>query len=67
MEKDFVGLTYRTLSKAERDTLQTIKEQGQAFIAFIDGLGQSEANKLARIRAEEAVMWAVKHITSGAG
>lgn len=62
-EKDYVGLTYRALSQAERDMLQEIKERGQAFIAFLDGLGESNATEIARVRAEEAVMWAVKHVT----
>lgn len=62
-EKDYVGLTYRALSQAERDMLQEIKERGQAFIAFLDGLGESHATEIARVRAEEAVMWAVKHVT----
>ncbi|MEO3385348.1 hypothetical protein [Mesorhizobium sp. CAU 1741] len=66
-QRDFVGLSYRTLTSAERDTLQEIKERGQAFIAFIDGLGRSEAIDIARVRAEESVMWAVKHLTSAKG
>jgi hypothetical protein len=63
-QKDFVGLKYRALSSVERESLQEIKERGQAFIEFLAGLGQSESLDIARIRAEEAVMWAVKHITS---
>jgi hypothetical protein len=56
-------MTYRALSSKERDMMYGIKEKGQEFLDLCDGLGQSEELVLAKIRLEEAVMWAVKHIT----
>lgn len=55
---------YRVLSDAEKANMQTIKDQGLAFHDFIDGLGKSRELSLAKTKVEEAVMWAVKHITA---
>ena len=61
---DAVGLTYRALSKTERDQMFIIKERGKEFLDMIDQIGVSEELALAKIRLEEAVMWAVKHIST---
>lgn len=58
-----VGMTYRPLSVPERDQMYAVKEKGQEFLDVLDTLGASDDLILARIRLEEAVMWAVKHIT----
>jgi len=55
---------YRVLSEAEKANMQTIKDMGLAFHDFIDGLGKSREISLAKTKVEEAVMWAVKHITA---
>lgn len=40
------------------------KDQGLAFHDFVGSLGNSRELSLARTKIEEAVMWAVKHITA---
>ena len=55
---------YRVLSDAEKQQMQCIKDSGLAFHTMIDGIGQSRELSLAKTKIEEAVMWAVKHITN---
>lgn len=55
---------YRVLSEAEKANMQTIKDMGLAFHEFISGIGNSREISLAKTKVEEAVMWAVKHITA---
>lgn len=54
---------YRVLSDDEKAAMQAIKDDGLAFHEFLDSLGQSRELSLAKTKIEEAVMWAVKHIT----
>lgn len=54
---------YKVLNDAEKKAMQKIKDDGLHFHEFIDGLGQSRELALAKTKIEEAVMWAVKHIT----
>jgi hypothetical protein len=55
---------YRVLSDEEKAQMQAVKDQGLAFWEFIDGIGGSPELALAKTKIEEAVMWAVKHITA---
>ena len=55
---------YRVLSDAEKANMATIKDMGLAFHDFIAGMGNSRELSLAKTKVEEAVMWAVKHITA---
>lgn len=55
--------TYRVLTDEEKTTMQAIKDQGQAFHDLVEKVGQSRELSLAKTKIEEAVMWAVKHIT----
>lgn len=55
---------YRVLSDAEKANMQKIKDDGLAFHNLIDSLGQSRELSIAKTKVEEAVMWAVKHITA---
>lgn len=55
---------YRVLNEAEKANMATIKDMGLAFHDYIDGLGKSRELSLAKTKVEEAVMWAVKHITA---
>ncbi len=41
-----------------------IKDAGAAFLKLVDGIGPSREMSLAKTKIEEAVMWAVKHITA---
>ena len=54
---------YRVLSDDEKVQMKTIKDMGLALHDYIGSLGQSRELSLAKTKAEEAVMWAVKHIT----
>lgn len=55
--------TYRVLTDEEKATMQAIKDQGQAFHDLVEKVGLSRELSLAKTKIEEAVMWAVKHIT----
>lgn len=55
---------YRVLTDAEKANMQSIKDQGLAFHDFVGSLGNSRELSLAKTKIEEAVMWAVKHITA---
>lgn len=55
---------YRVLSDREKEQMQAIKDMGLTFHQAIDGIGSSREISLAKTKVEEAVMWAVKHITA---
>lgn len=54
---------YRVLSDAEKVSMTQIKDAGAAFHSMCDSLGSSRELSLAKTKIEEAVMWAVKHLT----
>jgi hypothetical protein len=54
---------YRVLSEAEKAAMQKLKDDGLAFHEYVHSLGQSRELSIAKTKIEEAVMWAVKHIT----
>lgn len=55
--------TYRVLSDEERALMVAIKDAGAAFLTLCDSAGASRELSLAKTKIEEAVMWAVKHVT----
>jgi hypothetical protein len=55
--------TYRTLSDLEKTQMKTIKDFGLDFVEYMDKLGSSRELSLAKTKMEEAVFWAVKHLT----
>lgn len=55
---------YRVLTDEEKAAMQRVKDDGLAFHTFLGTLGKSREISLAQTRVEEAVMWAVKHITA---
>lgn len=55
---------YRTLTQAEKDQMVAIKDAGAAFLQLVDGIGQSRELSIAKTNIEQAVMWAVKHVTA---
>lgn len=55
---------YRILSDEEKAAMQEIKDMGLAFHDRIAALGNSREASVAKTKVEEAVMWAVKHITA---
>jgi hypothetical protein len=54
---------YRVLSEFEKTQMQAIKDEGLKLHELISGVGKSRELSLALTKTEEAVMWAVKHIT----
>lgn len=54
---------YRVLTAAEKSAMQAIKDKGLELHNLIEGIGQSRELALAKTKTEEAVMWAVKHLT----
>ncbi len=54
---------YRVLSDAEKASMQAIKDEGLKFHELVSGIGTSREISIAKTKIEEAVMWAVKHIT----
>lgn len=55
--------TYRVLSDEEKAAMLCLKDLGAAFIVKCGEIGKSRELSLAITKAEEAVMWGVKHIT----
>jgi hypothetical protein len=56
--------TYRILSEEEKAQMVALKDIGAAFIAKCNEIGNSRELSLAVTNAEQAVMWAVKHVTA---
>lgn len=54
---------YRLLSAEEKFQMKSIKDLGLEFFDLISQVGDSRELSLAKTKVEEAVMWAVKHIT----
>jgi len=54
---------YRVLTDTEKQTMQAIKDKGLELHDLIESIGQSRELSLAKTKTEEAVMWAVKHLT----
>jgi len=54
---------YRILSDAEKATMQAVKDKGLELHNLIESIGQSRELSIAQAKTEEAVMWAVKHLT----
>ena len=55
---------YRVLTEAEKANMAKIKDMGAEFHEFVAGMGSSRETSIAKTKIEEAVMWAVKHITA---
>lgn len=54
---------YRELSEDEKLQMRDIKDRGMELYNLIEAIGSSRELSLAKTKTEEAVMWAVKHIT----
>ncbi len=55
---------YRILSDEEKARMTAIKDKGAELLALIESCGNSRELSIARTKTEEAVMWAVKHVTA---
>lgn len=56
--------TYRVLSDVEKGQMVAIKDAGATLLNLIADIGNSREMSIARTKTEEAVMWAVKHVTA---
>lgn len=54
---------YRVLNEEEKLQMQKIKDSGLYFYRYLETMEPSRELSLAKTKIEEAVMWAVKHIT----
>jgi DNA-directed RNA polymerase subunit RPC12/RpoP len=54
---------YRVLNDVEKASMVALKDKGLEFIELCKATGHSREMSLAITKAEEAVMWAVKHVT----
>lgn len=54
---------YRVLSDDEKATMEHLKDAGLQFHTLCETIGDSRELSIAKTKIEEAVMWAVKHIT----
>ena len=54
---------YRVLTENEKNMMQSIKDKGLELHELIESIGQSRELSIAKTKTEEAVMWAVKHLT----
>lgn len=54
---------YRVLTGDEKAYMLKLKDMGAEFVAFCNRLGSSRELSLAKTNVEQAVMWAVKHVT----
>ena len=55
---------YRVLSDAEKANVASVKDTGLQFLELVAGLGNSRETSIAKTKIEEAIMWAVKHVTA---
>lgn len=54
---------YRVLSDGEKASMQRVKDMGLDLHDCFSNIGESREMSIAKTKLEEAVMWAVKHIT----
>jgi len=64
VENNVVRHEYRVLSDQEKATMKQIKDMGQELLEYLDLIGEGRELSTAKSRIEEAVMWAVKHVTA---
>jgi hypothetical protein len=54
---------YRVLSESEKKSMQAIKDKGADLHAYLETFSPSREMSIAKTKLEEAIMWAVKHVT----
>ena len=54
---------YRELTSLEKAQMDAFKNYGVAFHTLCEQCGESRELSLAKTKIEEAVMWAIKHVT----
>lgn len=63
VENNVMRHEYRILNEDEKAAMKDLKDAGLLFHQLCDRIGASRERSLAKTKIEEAVMWAVKHIT----
>ena len=63
VENNVMRHEYRILNEDEKAAMKDLKDAGWQFHQLCDRIGASREMSLAKTKIEEAVMWAVKHIT----
>jgi hypothetical protein len=61
---DIMRKQYRVLTDLEKEKMDYVKTAGENFCNTCDSIGTSRELSLAKTKMEEAVMWAVKHLTA---
>ncbi len=64
VENSPVRHAYRVLSEEDKAKVAEIKDAGLAFLDALPAGVHSRELSIARTKIEEAVMWAVKHVTA---
>jgi len=54
---------YRVLTDDEKEQMLRVKDYGKMFWIEVSAIGNSRELSLAKTKIEEALFWAVKHIT----
>ena len=55
---------YRPLDEKEKMHILALKDAGLSFLTLCDSIGTSRELSVAKTNMEQAVMWAVKHMTA---
>ena len=63
VENNVMRHEYKVLNAVDKEYMLKVKDIGLDFFLLLDELGNSRELSLAKTKIEEAVMWAVKHIT----
>lgn len=63
VDNNVVRHEYKVLDDVEKHQIKMVKDMGLSFISYLKAIGGSRELSLSVTKMEEAVMWAVKHIT----
>lgn len=63
IENNAVRHGFRILTETEKRQVLAVKDMGLELVELCDMIGSSRELSLAKTKIEEAVMWAVRHIT----
>lgn len=61
---DVMRMQYKELDARQVQDIAELKLMGETFVEKCNLIGKSRELSLAITNAEQAVMWAVKHVTS---
>lgn len=64
VENNVMRHEYRKLDEGEKKQMSDVKDLGLQLHDLVAGMGNSRELSLAKTKIEEAVFWAVKHITN---